>query len=226
MQNIGQDIIHKIYNTETTQYQKPDYANRCVVYYDKSFFYKVFPKEYQNIDKVIKFFKNYNGSLKMIDYHHDVSVSILKFNLLAGETVASRRDNNIKTDLDIGYLKDWFINRNLEIHNAGLLCSNKHKEFQLDHHDENHQGFRFCFTDWSAGNILYNNKTLTLVDLQPIDWIPVNVWFNTIRDHYRTFLNHFDNQQQIAYENLMYLSDQVDDMANNLHQKLIPYNSA
>ena len=38
MQNIGQDIIHKIYNTETTQYQKPDYANRCVVYYDKSFF--------------------------------------------------------------------------------------------------------------------------------------------------------------------------------------------
>ena len=88
MQNIGQDIIHKIYNTETTQYQKPDYANRCVVYYDKSFFYKVFPKEYQNIDKVIKFFENYNGSLKMIDYHHDVSVSILKFNLLAGETVA------------------------------------------------------------------------------------------------------------------------------------------
>lgn len=216
--NYGKNIVEDVFKTKVTSVYKDNYTSSCAVYSDDDFIYKVFRKE-AIVDQFKKFLHNYNGDLKLLDTHENHEVSIFKMNKLPGETILSRHENNKPTNIDLPELMSWFKKQVHEIHNSGVRCYEKYDEYKIKN-DPWGNGFVFTFCDWTNGNFLYNEATqkLYLVDLEPVNWIPRNVWNCVIRDHFSTFIKNFNNIKGL--EDPKYIAHLEDIIAKELGNEI------
>ena len=113
----------------------------------------------------------------------------------------------------------WFKQQVHEIHNSGVRCYEKYDEYKIKN-DPWGNGFVFTFCDWTNGNFLYNEATqkLYLVDLEPVNWIPRNVWNCVIRDHFSTFIKNFNNIKGL--EDPKYIAHLEDIIAKELGNEI------
>jgi hypothetical protein len=189
--DYGKSIVEEIFNTKVKAMYKNDYASSRAVYSDSNFIYKVFRKE-TVVEQFKKFLQNYQGDLKLLDTYESDELVIFKMNKLPGETMLLRCKDKNKTSIDLPVLMSWFKQQVHEIHNTGVRCYNKYDEYKIKD-DPWGNGFIFTFCDWTNGNFLYNeiDKKLYLIDLEPVNWIPRNIWNCIVRDHFRTFIKNF-----------------------------------
>ncbi len=190
--SYGKDIIEEVFETRVSSVYKDDYASSRAVYSDSDYIYKVFHKE-AVVESFKKFLQNYEGDLKLLATHENNDMAIFKMNKLPGETLLLRHKDKKKTSIDLTTLMSWFKQQVHEIHNTGIRCYEKYDQFKFGNNAWD-GGFIFAFCDWTNGNILYNeqSKKLYLVDLEPINWIPRNIWNCVVRDHFSTFIKNFD----------------------------------
>lgn len=209
----AKNLIDKIFKTSAEWIDK-DYKNPVLVFQDKDFIYKVFyhdikingitlKNQKHTIDMYIKFFKNYKGDMQLQNYYIDTQYSILQLVKLPGETLTNLKGD---VDLTIHQAGEWFAEQCKQIHLAGIDCVKKYKEFQIERHIFNN-GYYFIFSDWNPDNILYDQTTnkLYLVDLQPVNWIPNDLWKCTIRSQWRDIarLNWKIPKRQITKQHLL-----------------------
>lgn len=190
--DYGKSIVQDVFKTEVDSVYKDNFASSRAVYSDSNFIYKVFRKE-SSVDQFKKFLQNYQGDLKLLATHENNDLVIFKMNKLPGETILLRHENKKKTSIDLPVLMSWFKQQVHEIHNTGIRCYNKYDEYKIKN-NPNGDGFIFTFCDWTNGNFLYNESDgkMYLVDLEPVNWIPRNIWSCIVRDHFSTFIKNFD----------------------------------
>ncbi len=214
-ENYKKDIVENIFKTKVTSMFKGDYASSRAVYSDDSFVYKVF-KQSKIVDQFEMFLKNYKGDLKLLDVFKDDNSTIFKFNKLQGQTVDHLMKENKTIPLDVVTLKEWFKTQVKEIHNAGVRCYEKYDEYKIKQ-DPWGQGFIFTFCDWSKGNFIYNetDKKLYLVDLEPSNWMPRNIWDCVIREQFKSFIRNFEHIKELDdVDYVLHLEDTVQEELN------------
>tara|TARA_B100000073_G_C23584086_1_gene513523 strand:- start:23 stop:706 length:684 start_codon:yes stop_codon:yes gene_type:complete len=215
-ENYKKDIVEDIFKTKVTSMFKGDYASSRAVYSDDLFVYKVF-KQSKIVDQFEMFLKNYNGDLKLLDVVRDNDSTIFKFNKLPGRTIDSLVNENKTIPLELVELKQWFKNQVKEIHNAGVKCYEKYDEYKIKE-DPWGQGFIFTFCDWSRGNYIYDEKSkkLFLVDLEPSNWMPRNIWDCVIREQFKSFIRSFEHIKELDnYQYVLHLEDTIQEELNN-----------
>ena len=213
--NYKKDIVEQIYNTNVKSVFKNDYASSRAVYSDDAFVYKVF-KHSKIVDQFEMFLKNYRGDLKLLDVFKDTECAIFKFNKLPGKTMNELVDEDIALDLDT--LTEWFKDQVKHIHLAGVQCYERYNEFKIKQ-DPWEQGFVYAFFDWNRSNYIYDETTnkLYLVDLEPSNWVPRNVWDCIIRDHFTKFIKSFDH---IILNDKNYISQLEDNVQQQLNKEI------
>ncbi len=185
-------LIDKTFKT-SVEWVVKDYRNPVFVFEDDNFFYKVFYRDlmvngvhFNNkkymVDLYIKFFHNYEGDLQLNDYYTDSNCTIVQLKKLPGVPISKFKG---RTNFNREQLYDWFVEQCKQIHFAGMRCKEKYKMFRTPNHIFK-GGYYFMFSDWNKDNILYDSKTnkLHLVDLQPINWIPNDLWTCTVKSQW------------------------------------------
>jgi len=217
-ENYKKDFIENFYKTDIKPMFKDDYASSRAVYCDNDFVYKVFQKK-KDVDQFEKFLKSYKGDLQLISCCKSDDTIIFQFNKLPGETVLNLSRNNKFINLNLDQLMKWFKDQCIEIHNTGIRCYNKYDEYKIKN-DHYGAGFVFCFCDWTSGNFLYdqNNNQLHLVDLEPSNWIPRNVWYCIVRDHFKSFIKQFNNLEKL--DDPSYVSNLEDKIVEELDKEI------
>jgi len=186
-------LVGKIFRTFPEPIQKV-YSNPVFLFEDESYIYKVFYRDQKfnglhfkndqhTVSMYVKFFQNYDGDMQMQDYYHGDDCSIIQLVKLPGQTLTDIKNN---TGLTIEQAGKWFAEQCGQIHETGMRCVRKHKEFEMQRHIFG-SGYYFIFSDWSPDNILYDQKTnkLYLVDLQPVNWLPDDLWHCVVRSQWR-----------------------------------------
>jgi len=213
-ENYKKDIVEHTYNTSVKSIFKHDYTSNRAVYSDDEFVYKVFIHN-KMVNQNEMFFKNYRGDLKLLDVFKDDECTIFKFNNLPGTSVNESEDVALSLDT----LTKWFKDQVKHIHFAGVQCYKEHDEFKIKQ-DPWGQGFVYAFFDWNPTNYIYDKKTnkLYLVDLEPTNWIPRNVWNCVIRDHFSTFIKNFNGIEGL--EDPKYVAHLEDVIAKELGNEI------
>jgi hypothetical protein len=105
---------------------------------------------------------------------------------------------NNKINIDIIEAGEWFAEQCTQIHSAGMRCVEKHKEFQIERNIFD-TGYYFVFSDWNKDNILYDQdkNKLYLIDLQPINWLPADLWNGILRSQWKEIYTYNWKRSQL-----------------------------
>ena len=186
-------LVDKVFKTSVKHIQK-SYRNPVFVFEDEKYIYKVFYRDmilggirFRNdqhmVNMYVKFFQNYKGDMQLSDYYLDDDCAVLQIHKLPGIRLSDVGGPINITVAEAGY---WFSEQCMQIHSAGISCAKKHKEFCIEKNIFD-SGYYFVFSDWNDDNILYDqtNKKLYLIDLQPINWLPADLWVGVLKSQWK-----------------------------------------
>ncbi len=222
------ELVEQVFNTKVSSIDKQDYSSGNAVYSDDSFVYKVTASS-KHFDCFVSFLKNYQGDLKLLDVYKEddpnefLKATILKFKKLPGLSLKQYSENRnlpkVFLDFSLSEIKQWYKDTVKEIHHTGIRCYNQDKNFLISESPLS-QGYIFTFFDWNSSNIIYDEEQgkLQLVDLEPINWIPRNVWTTVVRDHYMRYLFSFPEYFKIR--NNLYTAKDVSTLEDEVHAEL------
>ena len=201
----ARNLVDKIFKTNVAHIKK-SYRNPVFIFEDKDYIYKVFYRDmmfngihFKNdqhmVNMYVKFFQNYDGDMQLSEYYLDDNCAILQIHKLPGIKIA---DVNNKINIDIIEAGEWFAEQCIQIHSAGMRCVEKHKEFQIERNIFD-TGYYFVFSDWNKDNILYDQdkNKLYLIDLQPINWLPADLWNGILRSQWKEIYTYNWKRSQL-----------------------------